>query len=169
MTDKEKDEMITEMIRHFSKEENLPEVLRPFSYAAIVRRFLTVEPLPQGAVAKYDIPTRIEEVLFPAFEGEIQSFNLKDSHNCFCEKRALFAFGCKCGGNLMEEDNIIDIETIPFHMRRDYFIRNANIRAGKNLCKRCSGTGNELYSMWKQCQACTGDGASRNNENTFPD
>lgn len=37
----------------------------------------------------------------------------------------------------------------------------------ENRCKRCDGTGNELYSMYKQCQACGGDGVSKNNEEDF--
>lgn len=30
--------------------------------------------------------------------------------------------------------------------------------AGKKLCGRCRGTGNELYSMYKSCEACGGSG-----------
>lgn len=36
-------------------------------------------------------------------------------------------------------------------------------------CNRCDGTGNELLSMYKQCQACGGDGVSRGNEGSFLD
>ena len=36
-------------------------------------------------------------------------------------------------------------------------------------CKRCHGTGNELFSMYRQCQACKGDGISRGNEGDFTD
>lgn len=63
----------------------------------------------------------------------------------------------------------IDIERVPVHMRKDFFRRNDNVRAGKKLCKRCNGTGNELYSMYSRCQACDGDGVSRGNESTFKD
>ena len=31
-------------------------------------------------------------------------------------------------------------------------------------CSFCSGTGNELYGMFKSCRACGGDGVSKGNE-----
>ena len=31
-------------------------------------------------------------------------------------------------------------------------------------CARCGGTGNEMLFMYRQCQACGGDGLSRGNE-----
>ena len=34
-------------------------------------------------------------------------------------------------------------------------------------CTYCGGTGNELYSMYRQCRACGGDGVSRGNEADF--
>jgi RecJ-like exonuclease len=52
----------------------------------------------------------------------------------------------------------VDINRYPHHMRRDYAIRNDNIDKGVKLCGRCGGTGNELMSMYKMCQACKGTG-----------
>lgn len=40
---------------------------------------------------------------------------------------------------------------------------------GFNPCKRCDGTGNELLSMYRKCQACNGDGISKGNEDGFDD
>ncbi len=31
-------------------------------------------------------------------------------------------------------------------------------------CTRCGGAGNELFAMYKRCQACDGDGKTRHNE-----
>lgn len=61
------------------------------------------------------------------------------------------------------DNKIIDVNQFPHHMRGDYEKRNANIRHGFKLCERCGGTGNELMSMYKQCQACNGDGIHNNN------
>lgn len=36
-------------------------------------------------------------------------------------------------------------------------------------CRRCGGTGNELFAMYKRCQACGGDGITRHNESEFSD
>lgn len=36
-------------------------------------------------------------------------------------------------------------------------------------CSRCNGTGNELLSMYRECQACKGDGVSNGNEGNFLD
>lgn len=33
-----------------------------------------------------------------------------------------------------------------------------NERAGHTLCGRCNGTGNELYSMYRSCEECGGNG-----------
>ncbi len=53
---------------------------------------------------------------------------------------------------------IVDVKRFPVHMRRDYMIRNSNVEKGIDLCGRCNGTGNELMSMYKKCQACNGTG-----------
>jgi len=41
---------------------------------------------------------------------------------------------------------------------KDELIRAQNIKRGKDLCSRCGGTGNELMSMWRRCEACGGSG-----------
>jgi DnaJ-class molecular chaperone len=50
-------------------------------------------------------------------------------------------------------------------------IRSDNANAAKippkKRCERCDGTGNELYSMYRQCQACGGNGISKGNEDQF--
>ena len=51
-----------------------------------------------------------------------------------------------------------EMETIPHHMRMDYHRRNGNIKAGRELCEHCGGTGNEFYSMYKKCSNCNGKG-----------
>ena len=39
-------------------------------------------------------------------------------------------------------------------------LKAARLRAaGKNLCGRCEGTGNQLESMYQRCSACGGTGA----------
>ena len=40
----------------------------------------------------------------------------------------------------------------------DNVIRDLNIEQGKELCHYCDGTGNELYSMYKCCSVCGGNG-----------
>jgi DnaJ-class molecular chaperone len=52
----------------------------------------------------------------------------------------------------------VNLEIVPHHMRKDYSIRNENIDKGIDLCPRCSGTGNELVSMYRKCHACNGTG-----------
>ena len=51
-----------------------------------------------------------------------------------------------------------DIEKYPMHMRGDVHTRNDNIDNGKELCKKCDGTGNEFYSMYRKCKDCGGNG-----------
>ena len=46
-------------------------------------------------------------------------------------------------------------------MRMDYVVRNTNIDEGNILCKRCDGTGNELFSMYRKCQKCGGTGIKK--------
>jgi hypothetical protein len=69
----------------------------------------------------------------------------------------------------VDAPKLVDVETIRVNFRRDYIIRNENIVAGHKLCRRCNGTGNQLYSMWQECQACHGSGVSRGNEDQFED
>lgn len=56
-------------------------------------------------------------------------------------------------GNNMEE-KLLDVKKYPLHMRGDITRRNENVTLGRTLCKRCDGTGNELYSMYKKCEDC---------------
>ena len=44
------------------------------------------------------------------------------------------------------------------HQYGDVQRHNDNVSAGRTLCSRCEGTGNELYSMWKKCTDCAGLG-----------
>lgn len=58
-----------------------------------------------------------------------------------------------------ERDKVlIELSTVPFHMISDYITRNDNIQAGRELCDRCEGTGNELFSMLRVCTECRGEG-----------
>jgi len=56
----------------------------------------------------------------------------------------------------------IDPEKFPLHMRGDAITRNDNIDKGEELCDRCEGTGNELFSMYMKCHACNGTGVFNN-------
>jgi hypothetical protein len=40
----------------------------------------------------------------------------------------------------------------------DAAVQRRNREAGHTLCKHCEGTGNELYSMYRRCPVCGGDG-----------
>lgn len=51
-----------------------------------------------------------------------------------------------------------DEKKYPPHMRMDAKKRNDNIAAGRKLCERCEGTGNQFYSMYSKCFACNGKG-----------
>lgn len=44
------------------------------------------------------------------------------------------------------------------HQIGDYLIKERNEEEGRDLCDRCDGTGNELYSMYKKCTDCGGKG-----------
>ena len=61
----------------------------------------------------------------------------------------------------MSENEIVDLDKYPLHMRMDYQKRNENIQAGYKLCGRCEGTGNELYSMYRKCTVCRGTGQAQ--------
>jgi hypothetical protein len=47
------------------------------------------------------------------------------------------------------------------HQHGDIKTRNVNIDKGFTLCKRCDGTGNELFSCFKRCSDCGGSGQDR--------
>ena len=51
-----------------------------------------------------------------------------------------------------------DVDKYAPHQRVDAQTRNDNIDGGYELCKRCDGTGNELFSMYKKCSECGGSG-----------
>ncbi len=53
-----------------------------------------------------------------------------------------------------------DEKKYPTHMQMDVQTRNENIDKDLNLCSRCEGTGNELYSMYHKCTSCNGSGAT---------
>lgn len=53
---------------------------------------------------------------------------------------------------------LIDLNTVPPHMRTDYAIRNENIEKGRTLCSNCDGTGNNLFYTYQKCLKCNGDG-----------
>ena len=44
------------------------------------------------------------------------------------------------------------------HQGGDVLVRNENIAKGRTLCKRCEGTGNQLFSMYQKCSECNGKG-----------
>jgi hypothetical protein len=50
---------------------------------------------------------------------------------------------------------------LPFHMRGDKWKRIKNLEGNHKLCKKCSGTGNELLSMYKACTDCNGSGVQK--------
>jgi uncharacterized OB-fold protein len=54
---------------------------------------------------------------------------------------------------------ISDVDKIHFRIRSDYYRRNDNVKAGKKLCLRCDGTGNEFFSCYHKCPTCNGKGA----------
>jgi DnaJ-class molecular chaperone len=62
-----------------------------------------------------------------------------------------------------------NLAKVPLRALGDYTKRNNNIDRGVTLCTRCQGTGNELLSMFRKCQACDGSGESRGNESQFKD
>ena len=60
-----------------------------------------------------------------------------------------------------EADNIlIDVKSCSVHMAGDYVTRNANVQSGLKLCRKCDGTGNQLFSMYQKCDQCGGTGRS---------
>lgn len=40
----------------------------------------------------------------------------------------------------------------------DMFRRDELLALGLELCERCDGTGNELFSMYRRCSDCHGEG-----------
>ena len=46
----------------------------------------------------------------------------------------------------------------PLHIQRDMENHNDNFSEGMELCEKCEGTGNQLYSMYQKCDVCLGKG-----------
>lgn len=40
----------------------------------------------------------------------------------------------------------------------DKIVRHENLLSGLPICGHCEGTGNEMYSMYRQCPKCNGRG-----------
>ncbi len=47
------------------------------------------------------------------------------------------------------------------HMTQDEITRSINIFRGNPICERCTGSGNELFSMFRKCSDCGGDGVKK--------
>ena len=58
-------------------------------------------------------------------------------------------------------DEETDIRAMPFYMKPNHITRNANIRNGHKLCKRCGGTGNVNIVTYKSCPDCCGTGIAK--------
>ena len=56
-------------------------------------------------------------------------------------------------------------EGYPIHVIGDMFKADQVPEADR--CGRCGGTGNQLLSMFQECEGCGGDGRSRGNEETL--
>ena len=57
-----------------------------------------------------------------------------------------------------QQDKKWDVSKYKPHTHMDVHCRNDNIDAERVLCKHCEGTGNELYSMYRECPKCNGKG-----------
>ena len=53
---------------------------------------------------------------------------------------------------------LIDLDTVPPRIMKDYVRRNDNLQKKRPLCCRCDGTGNEFYRMYHRCPKCQGRG-----------
>lgn len=51
------------------------------------------------------------------------------------------------------------------HQVMDYRTKEINEAGTDDLCPRCDGTGNELFSMYRECEACGGSGVKNPNYN----
>ena len=60
--------------------------------------------------------------------------------------------------NRKDGNCLVDLDTCPLHMAMDYRKRNQNISNDRLLCERCDGTGNEVFSMYRACSECGGNG-----------
>ena len=53
---------------------------------------------------------------------------------------------------------LVDLNTVPQRIAMDYQRRNQNLLEKNELCKRCDGTGNEMYNLYRECTDCFGSG-----------
>lgn len=60
--------------------------------------------------------------------------------------------------NEKEAYRIVKKYNCSLHQVSDYKTKDNNIVDGNELCPRCDGTGNELFSMYRKCEACDGSG-----------
>ena len=67
--------------------------------------------------------------------------------------------------DLENDKQLVKLISVPFQMRVDYERRNENITNDKQLCQRCDGTGNRLYSMYHKCEDCNGTGIGADGQN----
>jgi len=58
-------------------------------------------------------------------------------------------------------NDLIDLSSVPLHMRPDYSLRNLNIEKGRKLCEKCDGTGNEIFAHYRRCTICGGLGIEK--------
>ncbi|HON83090.1 MAG TPA: hypothetical protein PLI22_03025 [Caldisericia bacterium] len=67
----------------------------------------------------------------------------------------------RCYINLIQTGKLpLDKNLSSKQLGGDFETRNKNIKSGKKLCKRCDGTGNEFFSMYKRCTKCFGTGVA---------
>lgn len=59
-----------------------------------------------------------------------------------------------------ETDWILDprLASVPWHMRQDAYRAILNKASGFTVCDNCEGTGNQLLSMYQECEKCSGYG-----------
>ena len=62
-------------------------------------------------------------------------------------------------------ETIIDLDTVPLPMRSDYALRNRLIEEGRRLCRKCDGTGNEIFAHYRRCSRCDGTGIEPKEKN----
>jgi len=55
-------------------------------------------------------------------------------------------------------NDMFDTRLLQGSVKWDYELRNANIEDGRELCKKCDGTGNELFMNFRKCGECDGTG-----------
>ena len=59
---------------------------------------------------------------------------------------------------MSDQNEMWNVKEYPPHMQGDAQIHNENVKAGRELCDRCEGTGNQLLSMYQSCEKCGGSG-----------